>query len=200
MAQLIDPELESKTNELLDSEDGRCLLRNYLLDLLSRDKELASRFLAPSKPIADEDRSFAERLGISQRTPMQTRALELVSLLRYFDLRKQLLENSMSANTVAEMLGVSRQTPHDRVRAGQLLGIMDNNAMKFPLWQFDPEGPNGVVTGLPEVLSALNCSPLAKISWLSKPNVIFAGLTPIEALKQNRRLEVIQEAQAVGAV
>jgi hypothetical protein len=199
MAQLIDPELESKTNEILNSEEGRCLLRNYLLDVLSRDKELASRFLAPSITIADEDRRFAERLGVSQCTPMEAKALELVSLLRYFDLRKRLLENSLSANTVAEMLGVSRQTPHDRVRNGQLLGIMDHNVMKFPAWQFDPEGPNGVIVGLPEVLSALNCSPLAKISWLTKPNAIFAGLTPIEMLKQNRQAEVLHEAQAVEA-
>jgi len=199
MAQLIDPELESQTNEILNSEEGRRVLRNYLLDLLSNNKELASRLLVPSKPITDQDRKFAERLGISQRTRMEATALELVSLLRYFDLRKRLLENSLSANTVAEMLGVSRQTPHDRARNGQLLGIMDNNAMKFPAWQFDPEGPNGVIAGLPEVLSALNCSVLARISWLSKPNAIFAGLTPIEMLKQNRRVEVIHEAQAIEA-
>jgi hypothetical protein len=199
MAQLIDPELESQANEILNSEEGRRVLRKYLLDLLSNNKELASRLLAPSKPITDQDRKFAERLGISQRTPTEAAALELVSLLQYFDLRKRLLENSHSANSVAEMLGVSRQTPHDRARNGQLLGIMDNNAMKFPAWQFDPEGPNGVIAGLPEVLSALNCSVLAKISWLTKPNAIFAGLTPIEMLKQNRRVEVIHEAQAIEA-
>ena len=84
-------------------------------------------------------------------------------------------------------------------KAGLLLGILDNNLWKFPEWQFDPEGPNGVVKGLPEVLDTLKCGTFAKISWLAGPNAVFDGLRPIDALKMGRIDEVIHEADGRGS-
>ena len=78
----------------------------------------------------------------------------------------------------------SRQTVHDRLKAGTLLGILDQGKWRFPLWQFDAEGPNGVIDGLAQVLKALQVSNLAKARWLQKPHPVFGGSTPVDLLRQ----------------
>lgn len=124
--------------------------------------------------------------------------LEMQSLLNYFRHRRQLLESSLTASQVAELLGTSRQTPHDRIKSKSLLGLRDNGVYRFPIWQFDVEGSDGVIEGLPEVLKALQVNDFAKLSWLMKPNSFLDGLTPVEALKQKQVKQVLQEAYGVG--
>jgi len=194
------PELEAKALELLQNDDGKRTFVHYLVTSLSPEgqERLAERLFGAAPHAEPEGNiEFANRLGARQHDPIQRRAIELASLLNYFEYRKSLLANSIPATTVAEMLGVSRQTVHDRVKNGCLLGILDHNVLKLPEWQFDPEGPNGVVAGLTEVLAALCCGPLAKMSWLSSGNPVFYGLRPIDALKKGQITEVTHEAQAV---
>ena len=82
--------------------------------------------------------------------------------------------------------------------AKTLLGVKDRGVYKYPLWQFDPEGDDGVIDGLPEVLNTLDVSDFIKLNWLSKPHLAFEGKTPIEMLKQGRVEAVVTEARAVG--
>ncbi|NJK50056.1 hypothetical protein HC931_19680 [Candidatus Gracilibacteria bacterium] len=124
--------------------------------------------------------------------------LELESLFRYFERRRQLLEGALTAAQVAKLLGTSRQTPHDRMKSQTLLGVLDRGAYRFPVIQFDPEAPDGVIDGLPEVLKVLEVSDLAKLSWLVRPNPILDGLTPVQALKKGLKERVIAEARGVG--
>jgi len=123
--------------------------------------------------------------------------LELDSLVESFKYRRTLLKDSISSSEVARILDVSRQTPHDRVKAQSMLAVMDNGVLKFPLWQFSSEGSNGVIEGLPEVLKALNVSDFSKLSWLVSENP-FLGFTPVEALQRGLKDRVIQEALTVG--
>lgn len=125
-------------------------------------------------------------------------ALELATLVRSFRFRQELLANSLTAPQVAELLGTSRQTPHDRAKSGALLAVLDRGALRFPRWQFDPEKPDGVVPGLPEVLRALHTSPLAKVSWLVRLNPYLEQRTPLQALKDNELERVTRLAGAVG--
>ena len=125
--------------------------------------------------------------------------LEMDTLVRHFLHRRQLLENAFSAPQVAEILGTSRQTPHDRIKSQTLLAVRDNGKMLFPAWQFDPTGPDGVLEALPQVLKNLALSDYAKLNWLTRPNPYLEGLTPVEVLKQGQGDRVIQEAQTVGA-
>ena len=67
---------------------------------------------------------------------------------------------------------------HDRLKADTLLGILDQGKWRFPLWQFAPDGPNGVIGGLAQVLQALQMSNLAKARWLQRPHPVFGGLPP----------------------
>lgn len=191
--------LKTQTIDFLSSDEGKRKFVDLLMESLDERSMdvLAKWFDCPHEDSA-EDKEFAKRIGITNYAPDEKRAFELISTFKLFEFRRNLLANSISSTGVAEMLGVSRQTPHDRAKAGQLLGILDNNVLKFPEWQFDARGPNGVVQGLPEVLQALKCSTFAKISWLATPNAIFEGVRPIDALRMGRIEDVLYEAAAVG--
>jgi hypothetical protein len=119
-------------------------------------------------------------------------------LARSFARRRELLADSLTSSQVAQLLGTSRQTPHDRVESGTLLAVMDRGALRFPIWQFDPDGEGGVVAGLPAVLRALEVSPMAKVSWLTRPNYMLDGETPLACLKSGDVERVVGLARAVG--
>ncbi|MEO1004557.1 MAG: hypothetical protein AAFW67_01640 [Cyanobacteria bacterium J06638_38] len=82
--------------------------------------------------------------------------------------------------------------------AKRILGIKDKGVYKYPLWQFDPEGDDGILDGLPGVLDALDVSDFVKLNWFCKPHLAFEGQTPVEMLKQGEVEAVVVEARAVG--
>ncbi|HEX5414761.1 MAG TPA: helix-turn-helix domain-containing protein [Chloroflexota bacterium] len=117
--------------------------------------------------------------------PEERLTLRMKTLARSFAVRKEILKDSLTAPEVARLLGVSRQTPHDRVESGTLLAVLDRGSLRFPLWQFDANGPDGVVAGLPEVIRALPSLPaMAKLNWFVRPNPYLEGQRPIDALRQ----------------
>ena len=132
--------------------------------------------------------------------PEETLLLELEAQQRAFAHRHALLQGSLSASQVAALLRTGRQTPHDRLHSQTLLAVEDQGRWKFPYWQFDPNGPQGVVAGLPEVLKALSLSPLGKVSWLTSPNSFLEGRTPLQALKEDDKERVVDQALCVGVV
>jgi excisionase family DNA binding protein len=128
----------------------------------------------------------------------ERRALEVDAQLRAFRFRQELLGDALTAPQVARLLGVSRQTPHDRARRGELLAVMDRGQWRFPRWQFDPETPGGVLPGLADVSRVLRVSPLAKVSWFVSANPYLEGSTPLEALRRGETERVVDVAAAVG--
>ena len=126
--------------------------------------------------------------------------LEMETLSKHFQHRRQLLESSFTATQVAQLFGTSRQTPHDRVSSQTLLAIRENGKLCFPSWQFDPSAPDGVIDGLPAVLKALKVSDYAKLNWLTRINPYLDSKTPIQALKAGQKERVLTEAVAVGAL
>jgi hypothetical protein len=178
-------------------------LQHFLEESSPEDLEVVSsrieRALEPVE-VSEERRDLVADLTRGREYGRQERsALEMATLARSFKRRRELLEGSLSAPQVADLLGTTRQTPHDRVKGGTLLAVLDRGVWRFPAWQFDPEGPDGVVEGLPEVLRALEVSPLAKASWLVRPNQYLEGRTPLAALKEGRVEAVRSAAEAVGA-
>lgn len=156
--------------------------------------EAATRERSADSPKSALAASFAGR----EYTAEETLTLEFTALMQYFEWRRSLLHESLTAPQVARLLGTSRQTPHDRLKNGTLLAILDKGVWRFPIWQFDPEGADGVIPGLPQVLAALNLPTLSKISWLIRPNPFLDGLKPIEALKQGQLERTIVEARGAG--
>jgi hypothetical protein len=137
--------------------------------------------------------------GGRQYTAEERAALESAVLTRSFARRRELLAGTKTASEVAAILGTSRQTPHDRLESGTLIAVYDRGAWRFPIWQFDPEGPDGVIAGLPAVIRALHVSPMAKVSWLTRPSPYLDGATPLDVLKHGEIERVVALAKAVGA-
>jgi hypothetical protein len=107
----------------------------------------------------------------------------------------------LSAPQIAELLGVSRQTPLDRAQANALLAVHENGSWRFPIWQFSPESEHGAIPGLAETLEALEPQDsFAKLVWLKRPSITLEGRAPVEVLKDGGRDRVIAAADAVSAL
>jgi len=199
MSKTIQRKIEIPTSKQKPAE---AIVQHLASLIATADKEhleSIARSLEPVKISATEE-ELAKEIAGSDYTPEKMWHLELANLKKYYQRRRELLCGAISASEVAELLGFqSRQTPHDRLKHNRLLAIKDNGIFKFPLSQFDPEGADGIVNGLPDVLEALaDLSPFTKLNWLSKPNAVFEGLTPLEMLKQGELDKVVIEARANG--
>lgn len=185
----------------LDPQTAQHLETFQALDPTERElvTQTLKQFTTPAAPDAAAN-ALAESIAGKSYTRAERLELEMATLARHFQHRRQLLDRSLSATQVARLLGTSRQTPHDRVKAQTLLAIRENGKLCFPFWQFDPTGTDGVIDGLPALLVALQMSDYSKLNWLTRPNPFLDGSTPIEALRQGDKERVLAEAEAVGAV
>lgn len=164
-------------------------------------KDFVERIKTNKPKISKANSDLATKLGVDPINDEEQRELENAALKSFFEWRQELLANSYTASEVAKLLGAkSRQTPHDRRKNKSLIAIQDNSVWKFPKWQFDPTGPDGVIPGLPEVLKALDVPDFSKINWLTRPNPELNECTPIQALKKGQKDRVINEAQTVGVI
>lgn len=162
------------------------------------DLTVLQRSLEP-KLVTPEERALAKKIAGKDYSEGNLLELQLANLERYYQRRRELLADSITSSKVAELLGCeNRSTVRDRRLAKRILGLRENGVYKYPLWQFDPEGDDGVIDGFPEVLAALDVSDFTKLNWLCKPHLAFEGKTPIEMLKQGAREAVTLEAKAVG--
>ena len=151
------------------------------------------------KRVSDEEIELAKEIAGDDYTDEPSWHLELANLHRLYERRRRLLAKSLTSTEVAELLDwKTRKTIHDKLKAKDILGIKDKGVYKFPLWQFDPEGDDGILDGLPQVLKALEVSDFTKLNWLSKPHPAFDNQTPIEMLKQGKIDDVVTEARGVN--
>jgi hypothetical protein len=131
-------------------------------------------------------------------SPEEQTYLGFRSLLSLFQQRHALLDDSLTAPQVAKLLRASRQTPLNRAKANTLLGVQVNGVWRFPSWQFDPEGDDGVVHGLPQVLDALEPQDsFSKLVWLHHPSRTLRS-EPIEVLRAGEVDRVVSAARAVA--
>ncbi|MBW4510134.1 MAG: DUF2384 domain-containing protein [Scytonematopsis contorta HA4267-MV1] len=151
--------------------------------------------------ISQAQRDLAASLGVEPISEEEKYKLESTSLENFFEWRKKILDDSLTAPEVAKLINAkSRQTPHDRFKRNDLVAVKDAGVLKFPRWQFDPQAADGVIDGLPDVLKALKVPDFSKISWLTRPNPALDGFTPIDALKRGNKDEVISLAKIVGVL
>jgi hypothetical protein len=159
----------------------------------------ALKRVVSNEPSAPADDTLAESIAGRTFSREERLQLEMETLVKHFQHRRQLLDPAFTATQVAELLGTSRQTPHDRVSSQTLLALRENGKLYFPTWQFDPAGPDGVIDGLPTVLKTLAMSDYAKLNWLTRANPYLGGQTPVQALKAGQKERVLAEAAVVEA-
>jgi hypothetical protein len=185
-------------------EIAKILLHHVEASLTEASTEHLEQIAESLKPkvIEPAKRALAKKIAGDDYSEGNLAVLELANLTRYYQRRRELLADSITTPEVAKLIGCQAiTTVHDRRKAGTLLGLKDNGVYKFPLWQFDPEGDDGVIDRLPEVLKTLQISDFAKLNWLTKPLRAFEGRTPIEVLKSGNEEDIqdlIVEARGVG--
>lgn len=83
-----------------------------------------------------DDELIAELTDGFQPGQQECKELELITLLRNFKWRRQVLAGALSASQVAQLLGTSQQTPHDLVKSG----IWKSFLFTKPLYAPDKDG------------------------------------------------------------
>ncbi len=185
-------------------EIAKTILNCFEASLAEASTEHLQQIVESLKPkvIEPEKRALAKKIAGKDYSEGNLAVLELANLKRYYQRRRELLANSITTPEVAKLIGCQAiTTVHDRRKANTLLGLKDNGVYKFPLWQFDPEGDDGVIDGLPEILKTLQVSNFAKLNWLTKPLKAFEARTPIKVLKSGSERDIedlIVEARGVG--
>ncbi len=185
-------------------EIAKTLLHHVAASISEASPEHLQRIIDALKPkvIDPEKKALAKKIARANYSEGNLAVLELANLERYYQRRRELLANSITTREVAKLIGCQAiTTVHDRRKAGTLLGLKDNGVYKFPLWQFDPQGDDGVIDRLSELLKTLQISNFAKLNWLSKPLRAMSGRTPVEILKSGNEKEIedlIVEARGVG--
>lgn len=128
-------------------------------------------------------------------------AAHLRNVRRAFVQRRRLLADAITVSEASDLLGIGRQALHDRLKTSGLLAVKDRGKWRFPLWQFDPDGPDGIVQGLPETVRALRgpISDLGKVRWFLTPKDALDGEVPLTALREGRGDAVVRAARSLGA-
>lgn len=185
-------------------ESAIAILRSIEASIGEANPEQLKKIAETLKPkaVSSEKRKLARKIAGDSYSEGNLAVLQLANLERLYKKRRELLENSVSTTKVAKLIGCAAiTTVHDRRKAGSLIGLKDNGTYKFPLWQFDPEGDDGVINRLSELLKELKISDFAKLNWFNKPLKAFEEMTPIEILKNGDEDDIndlVIEARGVG--
>ena len=185
-------------------EVAKAILHHVEASINEASPEHLQKIVDALKPkvVAADTKALAKKIAGDDYSEGNLAMLELVNLERYYQRRHELLARSITTPEVAKLIGSKAiTTVHDRRKAGTLLGLKDNGVYRFPLWQFDPEGDDGVIDRLPELIKTLQISDFAKLNWLTKQLRAFEGHTPVEILKSGNEKDIedlIVEARGVG--
>jgi Protein of unknown function (DUF2384) len=178
--------LAGLAEELLDE-----LTPQQVTALVERTRTLSER-TGDTSLDADLESIIGPPLAPGERT-----RLAFEGLVRGAERRRALLTETVTAPEVARLIGAkTRQAAHDRLRAYRMLAVYDAGAWRFPMWQFDPEAPEGVLNGLPAVLRELaELDPYRRLQWLTTPQPELDNRTPAEALRAGEQRAVVMLAR-----
>jgi biotin operon repressor len=120
--------------------------------------------------------------------------------LRGIEHRKRILEKlggTLSAEEVAELIGISRQAVDKRRSQNQLIGLTQGRrGYAYPAFQFED---GKTLAGLKDVLDALSGhDPWMQSIFFANGNDRLNGKTPLEALRQGKFASIVLAAQAYG--
>ncbi len=124
---------------------------------------------------------------------------ELKVRLRGALARRKLLESDggvLSPSSVAELLGVSRQSVGQRRSANKLLAVEGPRGYLYPYWQFDGPKP---LAGMSEVLELLaDEDPWTRFIFFLSENEASHGKRPLDLLRKKNLEPVLRAARMQG--
>ncbi len=120
--------------------------------------------------------------------------------LRGLRLRQEWLRaegGTLSAQEVADVLGISRQAVDKRRRAGTLLAVdTGRHGYSYPAWQLTD---SGTLPGLEQVLAVLHdFDPWMQVAFFLTPHTRLTGITPLQALRAGQVDAVVKAAEMYG--
>jgi hypothetical protein len=127
--------------------------------------------------------------------------LDIWHSLNFFSFRDEMLRNAYNLPQVSLFLGIPEKSVIENWEKKNLLAIDKDGEILFPIWQFDRNEHSGIVQNLSDVLTSLEVSDFAKLSWLMNPNKAFEGVKPCDILRNGSpedKERVINEAHGVG--
>jgi hypothetical protein len=130
---------------------------------------------------AERDQVFAEA-----RARGRIRAAEILSR-----------DDMLSADQMADRLGISRVTVNARRQRNELLGLDGaKRGFRFPAWQVDEDGKP--LDALPQLFERLGSSPWGVYRFLTQRHNALDGATGRDALQDGRTDDVLDAAQSAA--
>ena len=169
--------------EELDLERRRRLARGL--------QDAVAEYLA--RPLEDPLADVDEPMGAEDGP-----AAALWADLEAGERRVRLLGESVGAAEAGRLTGRSRQAVERQRRDGRILALRVGRRWRYPAWQFDTDGPGGVVPRLSEVVALLHLSPAGAGHWLRRPRPELGGETPIRLLRHRDPEPVLRLAERLG--
>jgi hypothetical protein len=122
------------------------------------------------------------------------------AFIRGIEAKRRLIDENggaLSAEQVAESLGITRQAVEKRRRAGKLIGLTTvRHGYRYPAWQFSD---SGTLPGLEDVLGVLAPhDEWMQTAFFVARNPRLNDRTPIEILKAGELRRVLSAAEVYG--
>ena len=122
------------------------------------------------------------------------------AFIRGIEAKRRLIDENggaLSADQVAENLGITRQAVDKRRRAGKLIGLTTvRHGYRYPAWQFSD---SGTLPGLEDVLAVLAPhDEWMQTAFFVAQNPRLGYRTPIEMLKAGELRRVLSAAEVYG--
>lgn len=110
------------------------------------------------------------------------------------------IADSEEIQLAALHLAASPEQLGEWICSGQLFAFRADGLLLIPIWQFASAGPDGLLSGLPELLAA---HPTARASfwswWMRQPSGELEDRTPLEAIRAGQLAAVTAALRLVAA-
>lgn len=127
-------------------------------------------------------------------SPAERKEAALANLRRQYDIRRRVIEASLTRTETAELLDISEQAVLDRLEAGDLIGLKKGREWRLPAWQFNPDAERGFVPGLARLREVFPGGAVSLTEWAVAPNVELDGSTPADELAAGHVEDVVRVA------
>ncbi len=146
-----------------------------------------------------EPEGLAEDLWGGSPTIAERQEAAERQLARQFEMRREVIADSITVDAATRILGVSEQAIRASLTRGDLLGIKDGKQWRLPVWQFDADGPRGFLPGIARVADAFHGGAVRLSTWMTCENADLDGRTPAWALASGDVADVVRVAAAATA-
>ena len=163
--------------------------RRHLCAALRQELERFWTTEVNSDPLADVDKALdtEDAVAASLWADLETRTN-----------RARLLADCISSSEAGELTHRSRQAVERQRKEGNLLALRVGREWRYPKWQFEMDGPRGLLPGLGTVIRSLRLSPFGAALWLTTPNAQLGNRKPVELLRRRQSDRVVCLAEESG--